>query len=90
MERRVPWEVRKERTRLLRRVAAEKNLSFRRRFVGRTLSAVTLDNGKALTGNYLSVELARPRPAGAILDLQIGGIAPSGLVEAGALPVLAG
>lgn len=86
---RVPWEVRKERTRQLRRLAAEKNLAFRRRFVGRTVDAVTLDNGKALTGNYLTVELGRPRSANQIVPVRIGGLSPSGLAEAGALPVLA-
>lgn len=87
---RVPWEARKERTRELRRLAAGKNLAFRRRFLGRSLSAVTLDNGKALTGNYLTIELAQPRPANQIVDLSIGALSPAGLVEAGALPVLAG
>jgi len=86
---RVPWEVRKDRTRQLRRLAAEKNLAFRQRFVGRTLDAVTLDNGKALTGNYLAVELSRPRPANQIVPVRIGGLSPSGLAEVGALPVLA-
>jgi len=90
MPERVPWEVRKERTRLLRRLGAEKHLAFRRRFLGRTLSAVTLDGGRALTGNYLAVELARPVPSNQILDIRIGGLSAAGLVEAGALPVLAG
>ncbi len=87
---RVPWEVRKERTRELRRLAAEKNLAFRRRFLGRTLSAVTLDNGKALSGNYVSIDLAHPRPANQIVELRIGAPSRDGLLEAGALPVLAG
>jgi len=85
---RVPWEVRKERTRQLRRLAAEKNLAFRRRFLGRTLSAVTLDGGRALTGNYLTVELARPVPSNQILDIRIGGLSAAGLLEAGVLPVI--
>ncbi len=87
---RVPWEARRERTRELRRIAAEKNLAFRRRFVGRTLSAVTLDNGRALTGNYVAVDLARPRLANEIIDVRIGALSSAGLAEAGALPVLAG
>lgn len=86
---RVPWDVRKERTRQLRRLAAEKNFAFRKRFIGRTLSAVTLDNGKALTGNYLAVELARRRPSNQIVELCIGGLSKDGLAEAGALPVVA-
>ena len=57
--------------------------------VGRTLSAVTLDNGKALTGNYLNVELATPRAANQLVDLRIGALTSDGLSEAGALTVLA-
>ena len=55
----VPMAVRKERNRVLRELAAAKNLAFRERMVGRTLSAVTLaETGIALTENYLKVELA--------------------------------
>lgn len=85
----VPHPARKERTRLLRDLAAQKNLEFRRRMVGRTLSAVTLDNGKALTDNYLNVELAAPRAANQMVDLRIGAVTAAGLSEAGALTVLA-
>jgi len=85
----VAHPARKERTRLLRDLATQKNLEFRRRMVGRTLSAVTLDNGKALTENYLNVELATPRAANQRVDLRIGAVTPAGLSEAGALTVLA-
>lgn len=85
----VPHPARKERTRLLRDLAAQKNLEFRRSMVGRTLSAVTLDNGRALTENYLNVELAVPRPANQLVELRIGGVTAAGLSEAGALTVLA-
>jgi threonylcarbamoyladenosine tRNA methylthiotransferase MtaB len=59
----VPHPVRKERTRILRALGERKNREFRRRMLGRTLSAVTLDGNKALSGNYLQIHLARPRPA---------------------------
>jgi threonylcarbamoyladenosine tRNA methylthiotransferase MtaB len=84
----VPHPVRKERTRALRDLAARKNLAFRRRMIGRTLSAVTLDNGTALTENYLSVELASPRPANRIVDLTIGGLTANGLRELSEFPIL--
>lgn len=87
--RQVPHPVRKERTRMLRQLAAEKDLQFRSRMVGRALPAVTLDDGTALTENYLKVQLARPRPAGELAEVRIGGITQAGLLEAGALPVLA-
>jgi threonylcarbamoyladenosine tRNA methylthiotransferase MtaB len=87
----VPMPVRKERNRILRELAAAKNLAFRQSMVGRTLSAVTLhDEGVALTGNYLKVETASPREANRIIDLRIGGVTSGGLREAvgGLLPIV--
>jgi threonylcarbamoyladenosine tRNA methylthiotransferase MtaB len=87
----VPMPVRKERNRILRELAAAKNLAFRARMVGRTLSAITLhDEGVALTGNYLKVETAFAREANRIVDLRIGGVTAGGLREAsgGLLPIV--
>ncbi len=78
----VPRPVRKERNRVLRELAAAKNLEFRRRMVGRTLSVVTLEQeGMALSGNYLKVELAAARDPNRILDVAIGGVTAGGLSE---------
>lgn len=89
---RVPRPVRKERNRVLRELAAAKNLEFRRQFPGRTLSVVTLNQpATALSGNYLKVELARPREANRLIDVEIGGVSEGGLREAtspAALPLL--
>lgn len=85
----VPAAVRRERNEILRRIAAAKNLAFREGFLGRTLSAVTLDEG-ALSDNYLKLTLARPREANRIVNVEIGGVTPQGLAERGALPVLGG
>ena len=84
----VPMAVRRERTRLLRELAAKKSLEFRRSMVGKTLSAVTLDNGTALSGHYLKVSLAARRTANRIEDIRIGGLTTDGLCEVGTLPVL--
>src|SRR5579864_7217401 len=59
----VPVHVARERNRVLRELAAEKNLRFRQNFVGKKLAAITLQrsNGahtEALTDNYLKLELA--------------------------------
>jgi len=79
----VPMRLRKERNRVLRELAAAKNLAFRESMVGRTLSAVTLhETGTALSGNYLKVELAAPREANLLVELRIGGVSGAGLREA--------
>ena len=84
----VPIPLRKQRTRALRELAARKNLEFRHAMLRSTLSVVTLDNGAALSSNYLRVTLATPREANRIEEIRIGGLTPDGLYEAGALPVL--
>jgi threonylcarbamoyladenosine tRNA methylthiotransferase MtaB len=86
----VPMAVRKERNRILRELAARKNLAFRHRFVGRTLSAVTLEGGRALSSNYIQLELAHAgRTPNRLVDVAIGGVAATGLRERVLLPVLA-
>jgi threonylcarbamoyladenosine tRNA methylthiotransferase MtaB len=77
----VPMPVRKARNRILRELADAKNREFRRRMVGRTLSAVTLHDGAALSGNYLRIELARSYPANVMVELPIGEVTESGLRE---------
>jgi threonylcarbamoyladenosine tRNA methylthiotransferase MtaB len=85
----VPMAMRKQRTHILRELAARKNLEFRRAMVGRTLPVVTIDDGgRALSENYLKVTLARPRAANRLEDVHIGGITADGLLEAGAFTVL--
>jgi threonylcarbamoyladenosine tRNA methylthiotransferase MtaB len=85
--RQVPMELRRERNRILRELAAAKNLEFRRNMLGRTLSVVTLVEG-ALSDNFLKVELAARREANQLVDVKIGSIAPAGLREHNALRVL--
>ena len=83
----VPMEVRRERNRVLRELAAQKNLEFRRGMLGRTLSVVTLTDG-ALSDNFLKVELATPREANQLMDVKIGSLTADGLREHSALTVL--
>jgi len=81
----VPMPVRKERNRVLRELAARKNLEFRRSMVGRTLSVVTLhETGAALSGNYLKVQLARAAEPNRLVDVEIGGVTESGVREGSA------
>ena len=84
----VPMPVRKARNRVLRELAAAKNLEFRQSVVGRTLSVVTLHElGAALSGNYLKVELASVRGPNLLLNIEIGGLTDSGLYESRREPV---
>jgi threonylcarbamoyladenosine tRNA methylthiotransferase MtaB len=83
----VPMEVRRDRNRILRELAALKNLEFRRRMLGRTLSVVTLTDS-ALSDNFLKVELATPREANQLIDVKIGSVGANGLREHNALLVL--
>jgi threonylcarbamoyladenosine tRNA methylthiotransferase MtaB len=84
----VPMPIRKHRTHVLRELAAQKNLEFRRSMIGQKLSVITLDGGRALTENFLKVSLATPRPANRIEEIKIGGIDADGLYEAGSMPVI--
>jgi threonylcarbamoyladenosine tRNA methylthiotransferase MtaB len=87
----VPVRVRKERNRVLRELAAAKNLEFRVRMVGKRLSVVTLhEPGQALSSNYLKVTLAGEREPNRIVEVPVGGVTDGGVCEAGAeLRVLA-
>lgn len=89
MPNQVPKRVRKERNRILRELAAAKNLEFRRRFLRRRLSVVTLgEERRALSENYIPVELTRPRQPNQIIEVEIGTLTPGGLREQALLPVL--
>jgi len=83
----VPMEVRRDRNRVLRELAAAKNLEFRRRMLGRALSVVTLGDG-ALSDNFLKVELTTRRAANQLMDVKIGSVSATGLREHSALAVL--
>ncbi len=76
----VPMEVRRERNRILRDLGARKNLEFRRRLIGKTLSVVTLEKG-ALSENFVRIELNANTPANVLKDVQIGELTETGLRE---------
>ena len=85
----VPMHLRKHRNRVLRDLAATKNFAFRRRMVGKKLSAVTLEEPlTALSGNYLRVQMREHRAAQQLLDLQIGGVTETALQEAAPFAII--
>lgn len=79
--RQVPMPVRKERNRILRELAAEKNLVFRRSMVGKTLSVVTLEPaGSALSDNFIPVEMPLAEAPNVLKSVEIGGVTETGLL----------
>jgi threonylcarbamoyladenosine tRNA methylthiotransferase MtaB len=76
MEDQAPVEVARERNRLLRTLAARKNLEFRKSFLGKTLDVITLQSGdgactEALSDNYLKVRLMGQHPANRWMKAQV-------------------
>jgi len=72
----VPVHVVRERNRVLRELAAEKNRSFRQSFVGRSLEVITLQASgdgwtEALSENFLKVRLAGRHQANHILKVDV-------------------
>jgi threonylcarbamoyladenosine tRNA methylthiotransferase MtaB len=86
----VPAAVRRERTHILRELSERKNREFRRRMIGKTLAAVTLEQrGMALTTNFLKVELANIRQPNQLIELRLGALSDIGMREECLFPVLA-
>lgn len=80
----VPVEVKQERNRVLRQLAAQKNLAFRQSFLGRSVSAITLsefagDFTAAITDNYLKLRLAGRHPANEFVTAKVESVIPDGL-----------
>lgn len=67
----VPMEVRRQRNRILRELGDAKNRTFRESFIGRRMSAVTLEQPRvALTTNFLHVNLDREVDSNRLLDVE--------------------
>jgi threonylcarbamoyladenosine tRNA methylthiotransferase MtaB len=85
----VPVAERRERGRVLQRIADEKNREFRKAMLGRTLPAVVLQDGASvMTSNYLTVELAAPRTPRTLCEIRIGSLTRQGLGEYDPLAIL--
>jgi threonylcarbamoyladenosine tRNA methylthiotransferase MtaB len=81
----VPVNVARERNRMLRELAAEKNLAFRKNFIGRALNAISLHNAvdgwtEALSDNYLQVRIAGQHAANQMLTVAVTGCSDESLV----------
>jgi threonylcarbamoyladenosine tRNA methylthiotransferase MtaB len=85
MPNQVPVEVARERNRILRDLAVRKKRDFQQRFIGTTLSAITLsvrENGRteALTDNYQKLWLAGDHAPNEIINAHITAIDGDALV----------
>jgi threonylcarbamoyladenosine tRNA methylthiotransferase MtaB len=80
----VPVHVARERNRVLRELAAEKNRAFRQSFVGKTLEVITLQAGgdrwtDALSDNFIKVRLARTHHPNIWKSARISALTSEGL-----------
>jgi threonylcarbamoyladenosine tRNA methylthiotransferase MtaB len=83
----VPVHTARERNRVLRDLAAEKNREFRESFVGKMLEVITLQAGgdgwtEALSDNYLKVKLRGGHAANQILHAQMTAASGDALIAA--------
>jgi threonylcarbamoyladenosine tRNA methylthiotransferase MtaB len=81
----VPVHVARERNRILRELAAEKNRAFRESFVGQTLEVITLQNGgddwtEALSDNFLKVKISGRHEANQWMRAEIGEVGDEDLL----------
>ena len=75
--------VRKERNRILRELAADKNKVFRTQLLGQEVTAVTIEPlGLALTDNYIKAQLDLPYPSNRLVRLKIIKLTPAGVSAA--------
>ena len=83
----VPVHTARERNRVLRELAAQKNRGFRQSFVGKTLEVITLQAGgdgwtEALSDNYLKVKLRGGHAPNQILRPQMTAASDDALIAA--------
>ena len=84
MDGQVPVEIARERNRVLRELAAEKNLKFRHSFVGRTVEAITLNENsehstQTITDHYLKLELSGIHTANQWVNARVRNVTERGL-----------
>jgi threonylcarbamoyladenosine tRNA methylthiotransferase MtaB len=81
----VPVHVARERNRILRELAAEKNRAFRQSFVGRSLKVITLQSAgdgwtEALSDNFLKIKISGRHEANQWMKVEIEGVGDENLM----------
>jgi threonylcarbamoyladenosine tRNA methylthiotransferase MtaB len=85
MPNQVPVNVARERNKILRDLAAGKNLAFRRRFIGKTIDVITLhkpddSHTEALSDNYLKVRVTGQHEPNQWMKVEVAEVAEEDLV----------
>lgn len=88
----VPVHVARERNRILRELAAEKNLAFRQKFLGKPLEVITLQQSdeqwtEALSDNYLKVHVSGCHAANQVMTVSVSAVSVDGLLGEIDIPV---
>lgn len=81
----IPVHIARERNRMLRELAEEKNRAFRESLLGQTLDAITLSAGddgstEAITDNYLPLRIRGEHLSNQWMRVEIDGLAGNGLL----------
>jgi threonylcarbamoyladenosine tRNA methylthiotransferase MtaB len=75
----VPEHVARFRAKSLRQLITRKNETFRRSLIGRTLPVLVLENGEALSSNFIKMEVPADLPPNQWIDVRVMELSEGGL-----------
>jgi threonylcarbamoyladenosine tRNA methylthiotransferase MtaB len=75
----IPERVSKFRAKMLRELIARKNEAFRRQMVGRQLEVLTLEDGTAISSNFIRVNVPAGTPVNRWSPVTVHGLSEDGL-----------
>ena len=67
-------EVKRKRSEAIRNVAERKSITYRKGFIGKILSCISLGNFRALSGNYINVKIDRNVESGKTINVRLTSI----------------
>jgi threonylcarbamoyladenosine tRNA methylthiotransferase MtaB len=75
----IPERVARFRARALRNLAARKNEDFRRQMIGQEIDVLTLENGAAISSNFVRVRIPQDAPLNEWIRVHVTGLNEDGL-----------
>jgi threonylcarbamoyladenosine tRNA methylthiotransferase MtaB len=75
----IPDHVSKFRAKMLRDLIARKNETFRRQMVGRRIEVLTLEDGSAISSNFVRVNVPEGTPINRWTSVMVNGLSEDGL-----------